>query len=126
MLLFVTDFFMLCCMHPDVAKLVEAGRIPQAVGERLSEIAPENFCSHKTWGAGKVESWDLPAGKVVINFEKQPHQEMALQFALQKTEPLDPEHFSARKLENIGELRKLVTDDPESSLSGRLRVMEDL
>ena len=99
-------------MHPDVAKLVEAGRIPQAVGERLSEIAPENFCSHKTWGAGKVESWDLPAGKVVINFEKQPHQEMALQFALQKTEPLDPEHFSARKLENIGELRKLVTDDP--------------
>jgi len=99
-------------MHSDVAKLVEAGRISQAIGERLSELSPGNFCSHKTWGAGKVESWDLPSGKVVINFEKQPNQEMALQFALQKTELLDENHFSARKLDNIGELRKLVDSDP--------------
>ena len=99
-------------MHPDVAKLVEAGRIPQTVGERLSEIAPGKFCTHKNWGAGKVKSWDLPRGKVVIDFEKQPKQEMALQFALQKTETLDTEHFSARKLENIDELRELVENDP--------------
>ena len=99
-------------MHPDVAKLVEAGRIPQAVGERLSEIAPGKFCSHKNWGAGKVESWDLPTGKVIINFEKQSNQEMALQFAIQKTEPLDEDHFSARKLDNIGELRELGKNDP--------------
>jgi len=99
-------------MHPDVAKLVEAGRIPEAVGERLSEISPGNFCTHKNWGAGKVKSWDLPQGKVVIDFEKQPDQEMALQFAIQKTELLDPEHFSAKKLENIEELRDLVKNDP--------------
>lgn len=99
-------------MHPDVAKLVEAGRIPQPVGERLSEISPGNFCTHKNWGAGKVVSWDLPRGKVTIDFEKQAEQEMALQFAIQKTEPLDPEHFSARKLENIEELRELVKNDP--------------
>ena len=99
-------------MHPDVAKLVEAGRIPQPVGERLSEIAPGSFCTHKNWGSGKVKSWDLPRGKVVIDFEKQPDQEMALQFAIQKTEPLDPDHFSARKLENIEELRELIDKDP--------------
>ena len=99
-------------MHPDVAKLVEAGRIPQPVGERLSEISPGNFCTHKNWGAGKVKSWDLSRAKVVIDFEKQPDQEMALQFAIQKTEPLDAEHFSARKLENIDELRDLVKNDP--------------
>ncbi|MGB0993449.1 MAG: hypothetical protein ACPG32_13395, partial [Akkermansiaceae bacterium] len=99
-------------MHPDVAKLVEAGRIPQAVGERLSEISPGSFCTHKAWGAGKVESWDLPRGKVVINFERQSNQEMALQFAIQKTEPLDPEHFSAKKLDSIDELRDLVKSDP--------------
>ncbi|MGJ8677986.1 MAG: GreA/GreB family elongation factor [Akkermansiaceae bacterium] len=99
-------------MHPDVAKLVEAGRIPQAVGERLSEISPGNFCTHKTWGAGKVQSWDLPTGKVVIDFEKQSNQEMALQFAIQKTEKLDSEHFNARKLDGIDELRDLVDSDP--------------
>ena len=58
-------------MHPDVAKLVEAGRIPQPVGERLSEISPGSFCTHKNWGAGKVKSWDLSRAKVVIDFEKQ-------------------------------------------------------
>ncbi|MBT8038454.1 MAG: GreA/GreB family elongation factor [Verrucomicrobiae bacterium] len=99
-------------MHPDVAKLVEAGRIPQAVGERLSEIAPGNFCTHKNWGAGKVKSWDLPRGKVVIDFERQSKQEMALQFAIQKTDWLDSDHFSARKLDNIDELRALVDSDP--------------
>ncbi|NWK54014.1 GreA/GreB family elongation factor [Verrucomicrobiaceae bacterium N1E253] len=99
-------------MHADVAKLVQAGRIPEAVGKRLSEIAPGEFCSHKAWGAGKVESWDLQAGKVVINFERQPNQEMALKFAIQKTEPLDSEHFSAHKLENLDQLRELVETDP--------------
>jgi len=99
-------------MHSDVAKLVEAGRIPEAVGQRLSEIAPGKFCTHKTWGAGKVVSWDLSSGKVVINFEKKPNQEMSLQFAIQKTEVLDSDHFGARKLEDLDELRGLVTKDP--------------
>jgi len=99
-------------MHSDVAKLVEAGRIPEVVGQRLSEIAPGEFCTHKNWGAGKVVEWDLPAGKVVINFEKQPNQEMDLQFALNKTEPLDRSHFSAHKLEHLDELRGLVESNP--------------
>ena len=57
-------------MHPDVAKLVEAGRIPKSVGERLSQLAPGNFCIHKSFGAGKVTDWDLPGKKVTIDFEK--------------------------------------------------------
>lgn len=48
----------------------------------------------------------------MINFEKQSNQEMALKFALQKTEHLDEDHFSAKKLDNIGELRNLVSSDP--------------
>lgn len=99
-------------MHSDVAKLVEAGRIPEVVGQRLSEIAPGKFCTHKNWGAGKVMAWDLQSGKVTINFERQPDQEMALQFAIQKTEPLDPSHFSAHKLEHLDELRGLVETNP--------------
>src|SRR5688572_10675746 len=55
--------FIVFPMHPDVAKLVEAGRIPKPVGERLSQLAPGNFCLHKSFGAGKVTGWDLPAKK---------------------------------------------------------------
>jgi len=65
-------------MHPDVAKLVEAGRIPQEVGERLSQLAPGKYCLHKNWGAGKVKSWDIAKGKLVIDFEQNENQEMGL------------------------------------------------
>ncbi len=99
-------------MHPDVVKLVEAGRISKEVGERLSQLAPSQYCLHKNWGAGKVKSWDLSAGKIVIDFEQNENQEMGLKLAIQKTEVLDVDHFRAQKLESMAELRALVTENP--------------
>ena len=99
-------------MHPDVAKLVEAGRIPKPVGERLSQLAPGNFCLHKSFGAGKVIDWDLPAKKVTIDFEKSTGQTMELQFAFQKTEWIGPDDFRAKKIEQLEELRTLSKSDP--------------
>jgi transcription elongation GreA/GreB family factor len=99
-------------MHPDVAKLVEAGRIPKPVGERLSQLAPGNFCIHKSFGAGKVIDWDLPNKKVTIDFEKSTGQTMELTFAFQKTDWIPADDFRAKKIEQIEELRALVKSDP--------------
>ncbi|MEO8615563.1 MAG: GreA/GreB family elongation factor [Luteolibacter sp.] len=99
-------------MHPDVAKLVEAGRIPKPVGERLSQLAPGNFCIHKSFGAGKVIDWDLPAKKVTVDFEKSTGQTMELQFAFQKTEWIPSDDFRAKKIEQLEELRALAKSDP--------------
>lgn len=99
-------------MHPDVAKLVEAGRIPQAVGERLSQLAPGCFCQHKAWGIGKVSDWDLLGGKVTIDFAGQPAQVMALKFAIQKTEPIEAADFRVQKLEQSADLKELASSDP--------------
>jgi len=99
-------------MHSDVAKLVEAGRIPKPVGERLSQLAPGNFCLHKSWGAGKVIEWDLAGKKVTIDFERSAGQSMDLQFAFQKTEWIPADDFRAKKVEQIEELRALAKKDP--------------
>lgn len=99
-------------MHSDLEKLLEAGRINQAVATRLDQLSPGQFCLHKSWGAGKVMSWDLPSKKVRIDFEQGGEKEMDLQFALQKTEPLDPGDFRARKVEELDELRRLAKTDP--------------
>ena len=99
-------------MHPDVAKLVEAGRIPEPVGERLSRLAPGNFCTHKSFGAGKVVDWDLPGKKVVIDFEKATGKSMELKFAIQKTEWIPEDDFRAKKIEQLEELRDLSKNDP--------------
>ena len=99
-------------MHPDVAKLVESGRIPQNVGERLSQLAPGCFCLHKSWGSGKVVDWDLFGGKVTIDFEREEGRVMGLKLALEKTEALEADDFRAHKIEQIEELRALAQSDP--------------
>jgi len=105
-------------MHPDVDKLVQAGRISQEVGNRLSELAPGKFCLHKNWGAGKIVSWELAAGKLVIDFEQHEGKEMGLKFAIQKTEPLDE-----RILKSLGGSLKL--DQLERELVGSVIPEED-
>jgi transcription elongation GreA/GreB family factor len=99
-------------MHPDLAKLLDAGRINQAVATRLDQLSPGKFCLHKAWGAGKVVDWDLPGRKLVIDFEQSSGQTMDLQFALGKTEPLDPSDFRARKVEQLEELRAMAKSNP--------------
>ncbi|MEK7950163.1 GreA/GreB family elongation factor [Luteolibacter soli] len=99
-------------MHPDLAKLLEAGRINQAVANRLDQLAPGKFCLHKAWGAGKVTDWDLPGKKVTIDFEQSSGQTMDLQFAIQRTEFLDAGDFRAKKVEQLEELRALSKSDP--------------
>lgn len=101
-------------MHPDLAKLLEAGRINEAVAGRLDQVSPGKFCLHKAWGAGKVVDWDLPGKKVTIDFEQSSGQVMDLQFALQRTEPLDPGDFRAKKVEQLEELRALAKSDAVS------------
>lgn len=103
---------MVRAMHPDVEKLVESGRIPAAVGERLSQLAPGSFCLHKSWGSGKVSSWDLFAGKVTIDFEKEPGRVMGLKLALEKTEPIQSDDFRAHKIDQNAELKELAQSDP--------------
>jgi transcription elongation GreA/GreB family factor len=99
-------------MHPDVAKLVEAGRITEAVGERLSSIAPGSFRIHKGFGGGVVTDWDLFNGKVTIDFERAKGKEMGLKLALEKTEAVEPDDVRAQKVNQLDELKALGVDDP--------------
>jgi len=99
-------------MHPDVAKLVEAGRISPEVGEKLSAIAPGEFRSHKSFGSGVVSEWDLFNGKVTIDFEKEKKKVMGLKLALEKTEPLDSGDLRAHKVSQLDELKEMATSDP--------------
>ena len=99
-------------MHPDLEKLVEAGKLKPAIAERLDQVSPGSFLLHGAWGAGKVVDWDLPAKKLVIDFEQQRGQQMDLQFAIQKTTPLAADDFRAKKVEEMEHLRELAAKDP--------------
>lgn len=99
-------------MHEDVEKLVNAGRISEAVGQKLTTLAPENYVLHGSWGAGKVSSWDLFGGKVTIDFEKSKDQSMGLKLALQKLEPLVEGDLRIQRLDDLPGLQAIAKDDP--------------
>lgn len=99
-------------MHPDVAKLVEAGRITEAVGEKLSKIAPGSYRIHKGFGAGVVTEWDLFNGKVTLDFESEKGKVMGLKLALEKTEAVEADDMRAQKVTQIDELKELGEKDP--------------
>ena len=111
-------------MHPDVAKLVEAGRINAAVGERLSGIAPGKYRLHRGYGGGVVKEWDLFNGKVVIDFEKAAGKEMGLKLALEKTEALEDDDLRAQKVSQIDELKALAVDNPVELICRTLQSRE--
>ena len=69
-------------MHADLEKLLSLGKITPSLAEKLDRIAPGRYCFHASWGAGKVISWNLPAKKLVIDFEENPEHEVALEFSL--------------------------------------------
>lgn len=71
-----------------------------------------DYCFHASWGAGKVISWNLPAKKLVIDFEENPEHEVALEFAPRILEFISDDHFLAKRYEDTESLINLSVDDP--------------
>ncbi len=100
-------------MNEEVQKLVDAGKLQGRYGGRLSELEVGVYGLHKSWGAGRVVSWDLLGGRVFLDFEGKPNHGMKLEFAAKSLTPIPPDHILAKRLDHLEELQKLASDDPE-------------
>ena len=101
-------------MNEEVQKLVDSGKLQGRYGEALSALEVGVYCLHKSWGVGKVASWDLLGDRIHLDFEDKPNHGMKLEFAAKSLKPIEPTHILAKRLDNIDELKALATDDPVS------------
>ena len=69
-------------MNSEVQKLVLAGKLPAADGDKLSKLEPGVFVLHKSWGVGKIAEWDFMGDRIVIDFEGKPGHPLKLSFAV--------------------------------------------
>ena len=99
-------------MHPDLEKLVSRAKIDQPTADLLEFLQPGTFCFHKSWGAGKVASWDRLGVKVVIDFEDKPGHEMGMKFAATSLEPVSEDSFYGKRHSKPEELQAMAVDDP--------------
>ena len=56
-------------MTEELAQAVESGNLDKKTADRLARLTPESYCTHKSWGFGRVAEWNLPVGQVTIDFK---------------------------------------------------------
>jgi transcription elongation GreA/GreB family factor len=99
-------------MHPDLAKLVSAGKLTEATAGVLSSLTPGTFCRHPSWGGGRIASWDLGGDRLTVDFEAKPRHEMKLDFAAKSLEVITAEHFLARRFSEPEVLIEMAKGQP--------------
>jgi transcription elongation factor GreA-like protein/transcription elongation GreA/GreB family factor len=84
--------------------------------ETLLALQPGAFCQHKSWGFGRVKSFDTTLGQIVVSFAHNPSHTMQLAYAAESLVPVSHEHVDVRKMTDLDGLKRLAVDDPVALL----------
>lgn len=98
-------------VHPDIAQLVSSGRLPASIAPKVSALEPGVYCIHKSWGVGKVASWELSDDRMIIDFEDRKGHAMKLEFAAKSLDPIPDTHILARRHADAAGLQSLARND---------------
>ncbi|MGZ5538360.1 MAG: GreA/GreB family elongation factor, partial [Chthoniobacterales bacterium] len=99
-------------MDAELEKLVEAGKLTAKAADQLEKLRPGTYCLHKSWGFGKVASWNLLLNQIVIDFQGKKGHAMQLPYAAENLTPIAPEHFLARKVTDLATIKEQLKKDP--------------
>ena len=99
-------------MDGDLQALVDSGKISTKVAATLEKLRPDTYCLHKSWGFGRVASWNLLLNQILIDFASKKQHPMQLQYAAESLQPLPDSHILVRKVTELGHLQTLASDQP--------------
>ncbi len=88
--------------------------LPLAVSriDTLLALQPNAFCQHKSWGFGRVKSFDATLGQVVVAFAHNPSHSMQLKYAAESLKPVSQDHVEVRKTTDLDGLKRLAAEEP--------------
>ena len=84
----------------------------KASRKKLEAMQPGAYCIHRSWGFGKIVSYDEADGKLVIDFEDKAGHRMDPAFCVTTMDILAPDHILARKQIEPEVIEKMITDQP--------------
>src|SRR5882724_2888631 len=80
--------------------------------DTLLALQPNAFCQHKSWGFGRVKSFDATLDQVVVAFAHNPSHSMQLKYAAESLKPVSQDHVEVRKTTDLDGLKRLATEEP--------------
>ena len=95
-------------MKEEFEKLAAAGKINQKHIEALIVLAQSGYCSHRSWGFGKIKTVDTVFARFTIDFHGKAGHAMDLGFAAESLKPIPPTHILARKAADLEGLRAMA------------------
>ncbi|MBI3415326.1 MAG: GreA/GreB family elongation factor [Verrucomicrobia bacterium] len=95
-------------MKEEFEKMVLAGKLQRHHVTALVQLASGGFCTHRSWGSGKITSVDTVVGRVIIDFPGKPGHVMDLSFAAESLKAIPSDHILAQKISNLAGLRQMA------------------
>lgn len=88
--------------------------LPAAIAraDTLLTLDVGHYCLHKSWGIGRVKSFDTTLARLVIAFAHNPDHTMQLAYAADSLTPLPADHIEVRKQTDLPALQALAESDP--------------
>jgi len=99
-----------------IAVLVAKNPSLKAAKAKLEAMEPGAYCVHKSWGFGRIKSYEEAAQKLVIDFKAKPGHAMDPAFCIGTLDVLPPAHLLVRKETDPATLQKLIDKDPAQLL----------
>lgn len=95
-------------MREEFEKLAAGGKIGSAHVEPLAQLAVSGYCSHRSWGMGRITTVDTVFSRFVIDFPGKAGHQMDLKFAAESLKVIPPNHILARKMSDLNGLRQMA------------------
>ena len=98
-------------MRDELEKLAIAGKIGSKHIEPLLALAQGGYCSHKSWGFGRITTVDTVFCQFTIDFHGKPGHKMDLSFAADSLKSIPGSHILAKKAADLHGLRQMAARD---------------
>jgi len=79
---------------------------------KLEAMEPGAYVMHKSWGFGRIQSYDDATQRLLIDFESKPAHPMDPAFCLSTLEVLPAKHLLVRKQTEAATIAKLIAEEP--------------
>ncbi len=95
-------------MKEEFEKLAAAGKINRGHIEALVLLTQSGYCTHRSWGFGKIKTVDTVFARFTIDFPSKAGHAMDLGFAAESLKAIDSGHILARKAADLEGLRQMA------------------
>ncbi|MFM1767538.1 MAG: hypothetical protein RJA22_67 [Verrucomicrobiota bacterium] len=95
-------------MREEFEKLASAGKITTRHIDQLVILTQSGYCTHKSWGFGKIKAVDTVFARFTIDFQSKAGHTMDLGFAAESLKAIAPTHIFARKVADLEGLRQMA------------------